>query len=128
MSHDQRVSLTNLKKPLVGSPQPAVPPQAEAALLHSGATAPAVVPYDSTPEQYNPTVLPNPSLSPQLGPHTRLIPRNSRPRIITFPYTVRIPLDLHERLKAVATHNNLSMTDIVIEALEQHLPNFPQPK
>ena len=135
MPHDQRVSLTQLKKPLVGSVKPAVSPEAENALLGAAAVAtpaPELAP-SSTREQYTPAVQPDiqPAVQPPvlpLGPHTRLVPRNARPRIVTFPYTVRIPLDLHERLKAVAMHNNLSMTDIVIEALELHLPDFPQPK
>jgi hypothetical protein len=63
-----------------------------------------------------------------LSPKTRLVPKTAKPKIVTTLLAVRVPLELHERLKTVAHYNHLNMTDIVIEAIGLHLQNFPQPK
>ena len=51
----------------------------------------------------------------------------ARKKPIKIAWTFKIPLELHQELTAVATHNRLTMSDIVIEAIQFHLPNFPHP-
>ena len=46
---------------------------------------------------------------------------------IKIAWTFKIPHALHQELSAVASYNELTMSDIVIEAIQFHLPNFPHP-
>ena len=56
---------------------------------------------------------------------TRLTPRPRR--AARSALIVRLDPALHRRLDEVARFNDLSMNDIVIEAIELHLGNFKQP-
>lgn len=60
-------------------------------------------------------------------PATRLVPRPGRRKEPVQMVTYRIPASLYDRLLRTAEYNNLNMTDIVVEAIERHLPNFPDP-
>lgn len=60
-------------------------------------------------------------------PATRLTPRPGRRKEPVQMVTYRIPASLYDRLFRTAEYNNLNMTDIVVEAIDRHLPNFPQP-
>lgn len=60
-------------------------------------------------------------------PGTKLIPKSGRKRFLTVSATFRLPEELHARLKRISQHNQIDMTDITIEALELHLPNFEDP-
>lgn len=64
---------------------------------------------------------------PGLEPATRLTPRPGRRKEPVQMVTYRIPASLYDRLFRTAEYNNLNMTDIVVEAIERHLPHFPQP-
>jgi hypothetical protein len=64
-----------------------------------------------------------------LGPGTKLVPRTGPRRgDPTQSATYRLPLPLYNQLVDVAHHYRIAMTDIVVEALEQHLKNFPLPR
>jgi hypothetical protein len=58
---------------------------------------------------------------------TRLVPLQAKKIVPTFSATYRLPLPLHRRLKRISQANGIDMTDIVVEALENHLPNFYDP-
>jgi hypothetical protein len=58
---------------------------------------------------------------------TKLVPKSGRRRVLTVSATFRLPEELHARLKRISQHNQIDMTDITIEALELHLPNFEDP-
>lgn len=58
---------------------------------------------------------------------TRLTPRPGKGKEPVQMVTYRIPASLYDRLFRVAEYNNLTMTDIVVEAVERHLPNFALP-
>lgn len=62
------------------------------------------------------------------APATRLTPRPGKRKEPVQMVTYRIPASLYDRLFRVAEYNNLNMTDIVVEAIERHLPNFPKPR
>jgi hypothetical protein len=51
--------------------------------------------------------------------------RKRKPTSITV--TFRFPLDMSERLRRTADYNNVTQTAILLEALDLHLPSFPQP-
>ena len=152
MSERERPSLSSLtvKKPLVDRGRPVVPlGEAEAAILGPGQGT-AMAPEAERPSDRQsagpPTVLSisqqsSSPLGPQLVPSevfsasqsevqpsvlspTRLKPRHKDPKIA---WTFKMPLALHRELTQVAAHNDLAMTDIVIEALRFHLPNFDHP-
>jgi hypothetical protein len=65
--------------------------------------------------------------TPAALPATRLSPRPGKRKEPVQMVTYRIPASLYDRLFRIAEYNNLNMTDIVVEAIERHLPNFPQP-
>lgn len=50
-------------------------------------------------------------------------PRKPRSTTVTF----RFPIDMADRLRRIANYNNVSQTAILLEALDIHLPSFPQP-
>lgn len=58
---------------------------------------------------------------------TRLRIKPGRQKPLTRAVTYKLPVPLLDRLAQIADYNNVSMTEIVSEALERHLPNFPQP-
>lgn len=64
---------------------------------------------------------------PVNAPATRLTPRPGKRKEPVQMVTYRIPASLYDRLFRIAEYNNLNMTDIVVEAIERHLPNFPPP-
>lgn len=64
-----------------------------------------------------------------LGSGTKLVPRSGPRRgDPSQSATYRLPLPLYNQLVDVAHHYRIAMTDIVVEALEQHLKNFPLPR
>lgn len=129
-----RASLMNLKKPLVSTRSSTSLEELEKKFLGDSEAA---VDRDRHPAPVESAVQPSPRETIQaevsnpppafLGPKTRLVPKTAKPRMVTSLLAIRIPLELHERLRAVAHHNRLNMTDIVIEAVELHLQNFPRP-
>lgn len=68
--------------------------------------------------------------TPEVAPKplgTRLLTDNRKNPIPTVPATHRLPMPLHARLKRISQFNGIGMSEIVIEALERHLENFPDP-
>jgi predicted HicB family RNase H-like nuclease len=64
------------------------------------------------------------AIAPDTASGTRLKPRERAARSALI---VRLDPRLHRRLEQIARFNRLTMNDIVIEAIELHLGNFPQP-
>jgi hypothetical protein len=120
MPNQERGSLLNIKRPLMTAANAAPVDEMEKQLLSESAPA---APMD-LPEE------PMQSYSSTTVQHhgTKLAPKPIKRREITVPATFRVPLALHERLKGIAAHNRLNMTDILIEALELHLEHFPSPE
>jgi hypothetical protein len=125
MSERNRPSLSGLsiKRPLPDRGKPVVSiDAAESALLGD---PPAPVPSEVQPEAHievpveSHATIQLPVLSPTL--------LKAKQKEIKIAWTFKIPHSLHQELSAVATHNGLTMSDIVIEAIQFHLPNFPHP-
>lgn len=158
MSKSSRPSLTQLvRHDLPSREMPVVSPLLEAAVLPAmepprTASAPAVPPESQLSVQ-PPAVQPSSeqaiaahafsdnsvqtSVQPAsvqmierpIGPGTKLVPRSGPRRgDPTQSATYRLPLPLYNQLVDVAHHYRIAMTDIVVEALEQHLKNFPLPR
>ena len=140
MPERERPSLTGLaiKRPLVERGKPVVPfDEAETALLGESVSAPAIARAAAAatapravPEAVLPAARPDsPSTvlttvqSPVLSPSLL----KARRKEIKIAWTFKIPHALHQELSAVAAYNSLTMSDIVIEAIRFHLPNFPHP-
>ena len=126
MPERERPSLSGLsiKRPLPDRGKPVVSfDEAETALL--GETPHATVPPVGPPEVHltvpdkGHSTIQLPVLSPSL--------LKARRKEIKIAWTFEIPHELHQELSAVASHNGLTMSDIVIEAIQFHLPNFPHP-
>jgi hypothetical protein len=117
--------LQNLKKrefrPL-GEP---IVPLAEAerriSELHDNEAPDVAIVRDSYPAS-QPAIPPASTHAPQHG--TKLRPRE---RVARSALIVRLNPALHRELEEVARFNRLTMNDIVIEAIELHLRNFPHP-
>jgi len=76
--------------------------------------------------------VPQPAVSytatiPQENVQTKLAIRPGKKLVQTRQGTFRIPVPLMDRLSSIAEYNSITMADIVIEALELHLPKFPYP-
>lgn len=118
--------LQNLKKrDLQRRGEPVVPLE-EAEHRLAAAAAPAVddAAYTSLPDSmlaisHEKSAAPEPASG-----RTRLRPRERAARSALI---VRLSPELHRRLEEVARFNRLSMNDIVIEAIEFHLQDFPHP-
>jgi hypothetical protein len=126
MPERDRPSLTGLsiKRPLPDRGKPVVPiNEAESALLGDGPrpVVPPVVPPATPPviQEADHTEVQPGVLSPSL--------LKAKKKEIKIAWTFKIPHALHQQLSAVAAHNGLTMSDIVIEAIQFHLPNFPHP-
>jgi hypothetical protein len=127
MSHDKRISLMDLKKPLAKPAEPAVPvEEIERQFLRRHTSGDTVMPQDIPPTV--PSAVQT-AVQVDVPPSDKTPPPRSRlqPKQVTIPATFRLPLALHDRLKSVAQFNRLNMTDIVAEAIEIHLANFPHP-
>ena len=145
MSERERPSLTGLaiKRPLLDRGKPVVSfDEAETALLGENvsvpdpapAQAPARAAAAATPKAVREADLPATQLASPLSVQptvqsTVLSPSllKARRKEIKIAWTFKIPHALHQELSAVAAHNSLTMSDIVIEAIRFHLPNFPHP-
>ena len=124
MSERDRPSLTGLaiKRPLPDRGKPlSSMGEAEAALLGETPPPPPVKPV--APIASQPTI--QPTIQQQVLSPTLL---KAKRKPIKIAWTFKIPHDLHQELSAVASHNGLTMSDIVIEAIQFHLPNFPHPR
>jgi hypothetical protein len=129
MPERERPSLSGLsiKRPLPDRGKPVVSiDAAESALLGDAQPAvPVTVPVEVHPEGHVEVPVPShtkvqlPVLSPTL--------LKAKQKEIKIAWTFKIPHTLHQELSAVAAHNGLTMSDIVIEAIQFHLPNFPHP-
>lgn len=153
MSKSSRPSLTQLvRHDLPVREMPIVSPLLEATVLPTAEAQrviqPAVQPESNTPPVQHPDVplfenrtaaaaalystVQLPPVQPMevpLGPGTKLVPRSGPRRgDPTQSATYRLPLPLYNQLVDVAHHYRIAMTDIVVEALEQHLKNFPLPR
>lgn len=135
MPERDRPSLTGLsiKRPLPDRGKPVIPiTEAESALLGDPPRPPAIpatAPLATPP----PTPLPaQPALQhdDHIAVHTPVLSPSllkAKRKEIKIAWTFKIPHALHQELSAVAAHNGLTMSDIVIEAIQFHLPNFPHP-
>jgi len=154
MSERDRPSLTSLaiKRPLPDRGRPVVPLEdAESALLGTEAPKPAATaarpplpiamaaaaaataapvvtapPPPPVPTAVKPSVRADSHTTVQLP----VLPTSllkAKKKDIKIAWTFKIPHALHQELAAAAHHNGLTMSDIVIEAIQFHLPNFPHP-
>ena len=138
MSERDRPSLTGLaiKRPLADRGRPVVSiDEAESALLGEPAlvAAPAT-PIHAVPIAVQPDTHQAVQASGPLETHTEVQSNvlsstllKAKKKEIKIAWTFKIPHALHQELSAVASHNELTMSDIVIEAIRFHLPNFPHP-
>jgi hypothetical protein len=132
MSKPERGSLSMIKRPLPNLAPATTPKELEDRLLAAepqtelpagGGTAlapeaqPYVPPADVHPQDVHPAI-----------PATRLTPQPGKRKEPVQMVTYRIPASLYDRLFRIAEYNHLNMTDIVVEAIDRHLPNFPQPQ
>lgn len=143
MPKPERGSLSVLKRPLPNLAPAAASKELETRLLtasepeaspargSAGAAMALELPQD-VPMEVHPAIQQDVQPAPAgetvgLTPATRLTPRPGRRKEPVQMVTYRIPASLYDRLFRTAEYNNLNMTDIVVEAIERHLPNFPQP-
>jgi len=123
MSQRERSSLTAAlaKRPLGKAQELASAAAAESLVLGQPADTPPVAPVSQPMGQ--PGILP--TIQPTVLPQSLLKRKEKqRPRIA---WTFKIPPELHQELSEVAEHNDLPMSEIVIEAISLHLKNFPHP-
>ena len=138
MPERERPSLSGLsiKRPLPERGKPVVSfDAAESALL--GDTPPPSPPPTAAPIMQEPAIAasqPVVHVDVPVAGHTAvqfavLSPSllKARKKPVKIAWTFKIPLELHQELTTVAAHNGLTMSDIVIEAIQFHLPNFPHP-
>ncbi len=114
------VSIDDAESALLGetpASRPTPPPAAATIVPESTPASQSVVHFDVPAESH--TTVQFAVLSPTL--------LKARKKPVKIAWTFKIPLELHHELTAVATHNGLTMSDIVIEAIQFHLPNFPHP-
>ena len=135
MSKPERGSLSMLKRALPNLPPAASPKELESRLL-TGESEEVVAPTggggtavarEIHPDLQRPAIQQG-DVQPSVIGGTRLTPRPGRRKEPVQMVTYRIPASLYDRLFRTAEYNNLNMTDIVVEAIERHLPNFPQPE
>lgn len=135
MSERDRPSLAGLaiKKPLLDRGKPVVSLDAAESSLLGDIQPPAPVveppPPPPAPAAEIPVRAATPppvhtAVQPAVLSPSRLQPKKKEIRIA---WTFKIPHELHQELAAVAAHNDLTMSDIVIEAIQLHLPNFAHP-
>lgn len=91
------------------------------------ALQPAIEPDVQLPDVQRTDILQPTAILHPSTPATRLTPRPGKRKEPVQMVTYRIPASLYDRLFRTAEYNNLNMTDIVVEAIERHLPNFPPP-
>ena len=138
MSKEPRPSLTQLSRTALPERRtPAVSAELEVAVLGEAvqpveiqqtAAAPAVQQAEirQMPVQKAPVQFVEPEEAPMPGPGTRLVPRRAPRRgEPTQSVTYRMPLGLYNRLVDVSNYYRVNMTDVVVEAIEKHLLNFP---
>ncbi|MCC6538195.1 MAG: hypothetical protein IT162_11620 [Bryobacterales bacterium] len=132
------VSLEDAESALLGAEAPkppaapAPPPLAMAAAAASSAaiapaTAPAAAPPPPPPTQASKPSVRTDSHTAVQSPVLPTSLLKAKKKDIKIAWTFKIPHALHQELAAVAHHNGLTMSDIVIEAIQFHLPNFPHP-
>lgn len=139
MPERERPSLSGLsiKRPLPEHGKPVIPiDAAESALLGDTPPPSPVPPPTAAPTIPEPDVASQPVVpfnvpveshtTVQLGVLSPTLLK-ARKKPVKIAWTFKIPLELHRELTTVATHNGLTMSDIVIEAIQFHLPNFPHP-
>jgi hypothetical protein len=134
LSNQQRGGLTGmLKRPLPTAPTSIPVKHMEAEFLTSSSSAdPLGSEMETHPASRSPIDTVSNERATAVQPYsttagTKLTPKPMKRRIVTISATFRIPEHLHAWLKRVSQHNRYDMTDIVIEALELHLPNFEDP-
>lgn len=138
MPKPERGSLSMIKRPLPNLPPAAAPKELEDRLLTGAETAlptlegsagtAAAIALETQPEVQTYIAEPVAVQHMDVQPATRLTPRPGKRKEPVQMVTYRIPASLYDRLFRTAEYNNLNMTDIVVEAIERHLPNFPQPE
>ena len=143
MSERDRPSLSGLaiKRPLAERGRPVVSiDEAESALLGvepalaPAANAASTSPIHAVPADVQPDVPSAVLTEAQRVDHTEVQLTvlsssllKAKKKQIKIAWTFKIPHALHQELSAVASYNELTMSDIVIEAIQFHLPNFPHP-
>lgn len=128
MPKPERGSLSMIKRPLPNLAPAAAPKELEERLLTAD-VPPELVTGGGT--ALAPEVQPaiqQVDVHPEVQPATRLTPKPGKRKEPVQMVTYRIPASLYDRLFRTAEYNNLNMTDIVVEAIDRHLPNFPQPE
>lgn len=131
------VSIEDAESALLGTeqPKPAAAPAPPPMTMAAAATSAVATPSVSAPPPPPPTAPPaaaKPAV--RADSHTAVqspvLPTSllkAKKKDIKIAWTFKIPHALHQELAAVAHHNGLTMSDIVIEAIQFHLPNFPHP-
>lgn len=129
MPAEERASLIRLRK----TTAPQVSPEVEAQVLHDVPPAPQQGREDTNKiaavkqkavrhtADVHLTDIPTPT-----GAVLRAQPGKNKGEPTTLA-SYRLPNHLLAKLKSVAEYNHLTMRDIVEDALEVHLPHFPQP-
>ena len=137
MSKPERGSLSVVKRPLPNLAPAAAPKELETRLLTpaepepepsvgSAGTAGVLEPHTESHPDVQLDIQPAGVQHKDVQPATRLTPRPGKRKEPVQMVTYRIPASLYDRLFRTAEYNNLNMTDIVVEAVERHLSNFPQ--
>lgn len=122
------VSLDAAESSLLGEPTPPPPPvqaAAAAAAAPPKPAAPAPEPVAAPPAKPPVPQSVHTAVQSTVLSLSRLQPKKKE---IKIAWTFKIPYALHQELAAVAAHNDLTMSDIVIEAIQLHLPNFAHPR
>jgi len=126
MSSD-RASLINLKKRLPIATAPTVTPELETQVLAMTSEGQAGNNTAAVPKQDIVNTAPALQEVQTVSTGALLRAQPGKEKDLTIPKTYRLPSRLYGKLSAVAKYNNVTMTDIIVEALELHLPQFPQP-
>jgi hypothetical protein len=131
MPKPERGSLSVIKRPLPNLAPAASSKELESRLLTGAAPEPQpdILQPDhiAVPLDIQPAAVQELDVETATTPATRLTPRPGKRKEPVQMVTYRIPASLYDRLFRTAEYNNLNMTDIVVEAIDRHLPNFPQP-
>jgi len=66
-----------------------------------------------------------PTVVPPAVPQSTLLPRKHK-EILTS-WSIKLPLSLKAELEGVSRYNEIPMSEIVVEALRRHLPDYEHP-
>lgn len=126
MSAD-RGSLMSLKKRLPIASAPTITPELESRVLSVSTEREDVSSIVSVRQQHAVNTATAQQEVQIVSAGALLRAQPGKEKDLSIPKTYRLPSKLYEKLSTVAKYNNVTMTDIIVEALELHLPQFPQP-